>query len=76
LLKASRDKIAANLNTWQKRFAAEVIGTFIVVVLGTSSVVIDAKFEGKLGLPFIVFAPFVGVVMGVYLFGKRSDIKF
>jgi aquaporin Z len=76
LLKASRDKIAANLNTSQKRFAAEVIGTFIVVVLGTSSVVIDAKFEGKLGLPFIAFAPFVGVVMGVYLFGKISMAHF
>jgi aquaporin Z len=76
LLKASRDRIAAKLNTSQKRFAAEVIGTFIVVVLGTSSVVIDDKFEGKLGLPFIAFAPFVGVAIGVYLFGKTSMAQF
>jgi aquaporin Z len=72
LLKASKDRIAAKLSPPQKRFAAEVIGTFIVVVLATGSVVIDAKFGGKLGLPFIAFAPFVGVAIGVYLFGKIS----
>ena len=76
MLKASRDRIAAKLNTSQKRFAAEVIGTFIVVVLGTSSVVIDDKFEGKLGLPFIAFAPFVGIATGVHLFGKISMAHF
>ena len=29
----------------QKKFLAEVIGTFIVVVLATGSVVVDAKME-------------------------------
>ncbi|HJU85305.1 MAG TPA: aquaporin [Nitrososphaeraceae archaeon] len=76
MLKASKDRIAAKLNPSQKRFAAEVIGTFIVVVLATGSVVIDAKFGGKLGLPFIAFAPFVGVAIGVYLFGKISMAHF
>ncbi|HEX6280778.1 MAG TPA: aquaporin [Nitrososphaera sp.] len=76
MLKASKDRIAAKLNSSQKRFAAEVIGTFIVVVLATGSVVIDAKFGGKLGLPFIAFAPFVGVAIGVYLFGKISMAHF
>jgi aquaporin Z len=76
LLKASRDRIAAKLNPSQKRFAAEAIGTFIVVVLATGSVVIDAKFGGRLGLPFIAFAPFVGVAIGVYLFGKTSMAHF
>jgi aquaporin Z len=76
LLKASRDKIASKLTLSQKRFAAEVIGTFLVVVLATGSVVIDAKFGGKLGLPFIAFAPFVGVAIGVYLFGKISMAHF
>ena len=76
MLKASRDRIAAKLNLSQKRFAAEIIGTFIVVVLATGSVVIDAKFGGKLGLPFIAFAPFVGVAIGVYLFGKLSMAHF
>jgi aquaporin Z len=76
LLRASRDRIAAKLTSSQKRFVAEVIGTFIVVVLATGSVVVDAKFGGKLGLPFIAFAPFVGVAVGVYLFGKISMAHF
>jgi aquaporin Z len=46
------------------------------VVLATGSVVIDAKLECKLGLPFIAFAPFVGVAIGVYLFGKISMAHF
>jgi aquaporin Z len=49
---------------------------FIVVVLTTGSVVIDAKFDGIPGLPFIAFAPFVGVAIGVYLFGKISMAHF
>jgi aquaporin Z len=76
LLKASKDRIAAKLTSSQKRFVAKVVGTFIVVVLATGSVVIDAKFGGKLGLPFIAFAPFVGVAIGVYLFGKISMAHF
>jgi aquaporin Z len=77
LLKASRDRIlAAKLKPPQKRFAAEVVGTFIVVVLATSPVVLDAKFGGRLGLPFVAFAPFVGVAIGVYLFGKISMAHF
>src|SRR5215204_5052129 len=67
-----RDKLSSS----QKRFIAEVIGAFIVVVLATGSVVIDAKFGGKLGTPFIAFAPFVGVVIGVYLSGKISMAHF
>jgi aquaporin Z len=77
LLKASKDKIlAAKLKPPQKRFVAEVVGTFIVVVLATGSIVLDAKFGGRLGLPFIAFAPFVGVAIGVYLFGKISMAHF
>jgi glycerol uptake facilitator-like aquaporin len=66
------DKLTVN----QKKFVAELIGTFIVVVLATGSVVIDAKFNGILGLPFVAFAPFVGVAIGVYLFGKISMAHF
>lgn len=76
MLKASKDRIATKLTLTQKRFAAEVIGTFIVVLLATGSVVIDAKFSGRLGLPFIAFAPFVGVAVGVYLFAKVSMAHF
>jgi glycerol uptake facilitator-like aquaporin len=47
-----KNKISLN----QKKFLAEAIGTFIVVVLATGSVVVDAKTGGSLGLPFIAFA--------------------
>ena len=69
-------KISKNLTENQKRFIAEFIGTFIVVVLATGSVVIDTKTNGVLGIPFIAFAPFVGVAIGVYLFGKISMAHF
>jgi aquaporin Z len=64
------------LTTSQKKFFAEVTGTFIVVVSAAGSVVIDAKYGGIFGLPFIAFAPFVGVATGVYLFGKISMAHF
>ena len=66
------DKLTVN----QKRFVAELIGTFIVVVLATGSVVINAKLNGILGLPFIAFAPFVGVAISVYLFGKIGLFEY
>lgn len=69
-------KITNRLNTNQKKFLAEVIGTFIVVVCATGSVVFDAKLGGILGIPFIAFAPFVGVAVSVYLFGKTSMAHF
>lgn len=47
-----------------------------MVVLATGSVVLDAQSGGVLGLPFIAFAPFVGVAVGVYLFGKISMAHF
>ena len=68
--------IRDNLTLNQKRFFAEVIGTFIVVVFATGSVVIDARLNGILGIPFIAFAPFVGVAIGVYLFGRISMAHF
>jgi aquaporin Z len=46
------------------------------VVFATGSVVIDAKLGNTLGVPFIAFAPFVGVAIGVYLFGKISMAHF
>jgi aquaporin Z len=69
-------KIANRLTTNQRIFIAEVIVTFIVVVLATGSVAIDARLNGILGLPFIAFAPFIGVAVGVYLFGKISMAHF
>jgi aquaporin Z len=55
------------LTSNQRKFVAETIGTFIVVVLVTGSVVIDAKTNGILGIPFIAFAPFIGVAIAVFL---------
>ena len=69
-------KVGQRLSSNQRKFIAEVIGTFIVVVFATGSVVIDAKVNGMLGVPFIAFAPFVGVAIGVYLFGKISMAHF
>jgi aquaporin Z len=69
-------KVAHRLSSNQRKFIAEVIGTFIVVVFATGSVVIDAKVNGRLGVPFIAFAPFVGIAIGVYLFGKISMAHF
>jgi aquaporin Z len=72
LKKIVSDKLTSN----QKKFIAEVIGTFIVVVLATGAVVIDAKYNGILGIPFIAFLPFIGVAAGVYIFGKVSMAHF
>jgi glycerol uptake facilitator-like aquaporin len=69
-------RLAKKLTSNQKKFIAEVMGTFIVVLFATGSVVIDAKLGGVLGVPFIAFAPFVGVAIGVYLFGKISMAHF
>ena len=68
--------VADKLTSDQKKFIAEVIGTFIVVVLATGAVVIDAKYNGVLGIPFIAFLPFIGVAVGVYILGKISMAHF
>ena len=68
--------IANRLTLGQRKFVAEIIGTFTVVVFATGSIVIDAKYGGIFGLPFVAFAPFVGVTIGVYLFGKISMAHF
>jgi aquaporin Z len=75
-LQQNLQRIVCRLTSNQRKFVAEIIGTFIVVVLATGSVVIDAKTNGILGIPFIAFAPFVGVAIGVYLFGKISMAHF
>jgi len=69
-------KLTCKLTPNQKKFIAEVIGTFILVVFATGSVVIDSRLHGALGIPFIAFAPFVGIAIGVYIFGKISMAHF
>ena len=60
----------------KKIFFAELIGTFILIVFATGSVVLDAKLNGALGLPFIAIAPAIAVAIGIYLFGKTSMAHF
>ena len=69
-------RLAKRLTPDQKKFFAEVIGTFVIVVLATGSVVLSTKLGNTLGIPFIAFAPFVGVAICVYLFGKISMAHF
>lgn len=69
-------RFTSKLTTTQKKFFAELVGTFIVVTSATGSVVLDAKLGGTLGIPFIAFAPFVGVAIAVYLFSKISMAHF
>jgi aquaporin Z len=58
-------------------FAVELIGTFILVVFATGSIVYDAEFfDGVLGIPFAAVAPFVALLIGVYSFGKISLAHF
>ena len=67
-----KDKLDKNT----KIFFAELIGTFIVILFATGSVVLDTKLNGALGLPFIAIAPAIAVAVGIYLFGKISMAHF
>ncbi|AFU60496.1 major intrinsic protein [Candidatus Nitrososphaera gargensis Ga9.2] len=69
-------RTSSRLTSSQKIFFVELAGTFVVVLLATGSVVIDAKVGGALGLPFVAFAPFAGVAAMVYAFGKISMAHF
>lgn len=58
-------------------FTVELIGTFILVLFATGSIVYDAEvFDGKLGIPFAALAPFIALLIGVYSFGKISLAHF
>lgn len=69
-----KDKLLAGNK--KKIFFAELVGTFILIVFATGSVVLDAKLNGVLGLPFIAIAPAIAVAIGIYLFGKISMAHF
>jgi len=68
--------LKGKLDKNRKIFFAELIGTFTVIVFATGSVVLDAKLNGALGLPFIAIAPAIAVAIGVYLFGKTTMAHF
>lgn len=69
-------KTSNKLTSDQKIFFAELVGTFVVVLCATGSVVIDARMGGAPGLAFVAFAPFAGVAAMVYAFGKVSMAHF
>lgn len=60
----------------QRIFFAELVGTFVLVVCATGSVVINAKSGGTIGLWFEAFAPFAALSVLVPLFGKTSMAHF
>lgn len=68
--------MTSGLSLNQKRFFAEIIGTFVIVVFATGSVVLDAKYVGTFGLWFVALAPAVAVALMVYSFGKISMAHF
>jgi MIP family channel proteins len=60
----------------QKKFFAELIGTFVIVVFASGSVVLDAKYVGTFGLWFVALCPAVAVALMVYAFRKISMAHF
>ena len=57
-------------------FLVELIGTFILVVFATGSIVYDVQIGGPYGIWFAAAAPFVALIIGVYSFGKISLAHF
>ncbi|GKS66832.1 aquaporin [Nitrosarchaeum sp.] len=57
-------------------FIVELIGTFILVVFATGSIVYDVQTGGTLGIVFAAVAPFIALIIGVYCFGKVSLAHF
>ena len=57
-------------------FIVELIGTFILVVFATGSIVYDMQTGGTLGIAFAAVAPFIALIIGVYCFGKISLAHF
>jgi len=57
-------------------FIVELIGTFILVVFATGSIVYDVQVGGLYGIWFVAVTPFVALIIGVYSFGKISLAHF
>ncbi len=57
-------------------FAVELVGTFILVIFATGSIVYDVQIGGPYGIWFAAVAPFVAIIIGVYSFGKISMAHF
>lgn len=57
-------------------FTVELIGTFILVIFATGSIVYDVQIGGPYGMWFAAVAPFIALIIGVYSFGKISLAHF
>ena len=57
-------------------FIAELIGTFVLVVGATGSIVYDEMLGGIYGIGFIAAGHFVALAVAVYVFGKYSMAHF
>jgi aquaporin Z len=57
-------------------FIVELIGTFILVVFATGSIVYDVQTGGTLGVAFAAVAPFIALIICVSFFGKISLAHF
>ncbi len=57
-------------------FIVELIGTFILVVFATGSIVYDVQIGGPYGTWFAAVTPFIALIIGVYSFGKISLAHF
>lgn len=57
-------------------FTVELIGTFILVVFATGSIVYDTQINGTPGFVYAAIAPFIALIIGVYSFGKISLAHF
>lgn len=57
-------------------FIVELIGTFLLVVFATGSIVYDAQINGTPGFVYAAIAPFIALIIGVYSFSKISMAHF
>ena len=57
-------------------FTVELIGTFILVIFATGSIVYDFQNGEHFGVWFAAITPFFALIIGVYSFGKVSLAHF
>lgn len=62
-------------SNWQI-FIVELIGTFILVVLATGTIVYDVQMGSPYGVWLAALGPFIALIIGIYAFGKISMAHF
>lgn len=64
------------VNSTLKIFTVELIGTFVLVVFATGTVVYATQTNLSWGLALAAIGPFIALIFGVYSFGKISMAHF